>query len=183
VRSPGRYVSTTKPTVYPNVLSPGAVTDGSAQVTWGATTATIALTLSVTTSAGDYTIATTSGGGMSNHVVDPVSWGGSAPATACATSPPCVGLVASRPAALPPPRLPTTDDPKDPFNICVIAPDAPQCDDPRAPGASPALRRTTGLWSRSNTTIRPLLLRGRRAQTTASLNVSVLPTPWWRLRT
>jgi hypothetical protein len=82
-------LAATKPTVYPNVLSPGAVTDGSAQVTWGATTATIALTLSVTTSAGDYTIATTSGGGMSNHVVDPVSWGGSAPATG--TGPACAG--------------------------------------------------------------------------------------------
>jgi len=60
-----------------------------------------------------------------------------APATSCATSPPCAALVASRPVTWRPPRLPTTDDPNDPFNICVISPDAPQCDDPRAPGASP----------------------------------------------
>ncbi len=67
-----------------------------------------------------------------------------APATSCATSPPCVGLVPSRPVTSRPPMLPTTDDPNDPFNICVTTPDAPQCYDPRAPGASPRCDGRTG---------------------------------------
>jgi hypothetical protein len=60
-----------------------------------------------------------------------------APATSCATSRPCVALVPSRLVTLRPPRLPTTGDPYDPFNVCVTTPDAPECFDHSAPGASP----------------------------------------------
>ena len=87
-----------------------------------------------------------------------------APATSCATLPPCVALVPSRPVALRPPRLPMTGDPYDPFNISVTTPNAPECYDLRAPGSSARCDGRPGCGPESNTTIRPLLPRGRRAQ-------------------
>ncbi|HWZ91977.1 MAG TPA: hypothetical protein VNW92_24100 [Polyangiaceae bacterium] len=82
-------LAATHPTVYPNTLAPGTVTGGSAKVAWGVSYSTISLTLSVTTTAGDYSIATTGTNDASTSVVEPDSWGGTAPATG--TGPACAG--------------------------------------------------------------------------------------------
>lgn len=82
-------LAATHPTVYPNNLSPGTVTGGSAQVSWGDPVSTIGLTLTVTTSAGDYSIATNGNNDPATHAIQTDSWAGSAPATG--TGPACDG--------------------------------------------------------------------------------------------